>query len=300
MTQEREKGFSLVEIMVAVGMLAAISVGVMQLMHNQQKALSHAEVKTSEIEMVNHVRMILADQDACRETFESYALGDQIPAIKNSIGNDAFQSGETYANGGLRINTIEILDDGVPTDGSLGMAKLRLSLERLKANTGVKQLHRDLTMLVKLDTDTGTVADCYTDEEGLVLTAKIEMCESLDGVYDPDTDKCSLERGGILGVEIDSSFFSPPTCTGRPLRVGISHMSWSGMLYGFHHVPPEQRAEKGVHTAAHLAIRDNKFVMLIIFENSATCHHEYRETYFNGQEWSDCYLIHRDSSGCGP
>ncbi|MBI2520101.1 MAG: type II secretion system protein [Bdellovibrio sp.] len=64
-----ERGFSLVEIMIAAGMLGIISMGVMQMMSNMQRG-QKAIAQTSERESLAYeIRLALRDRTGCRRTF---------------------------------------------------------------------------------------------------------------------------------------------------------------------------------------------------------------------------------------
>ena len=60
------KGFSLVGVMVAVGLLGAVSLGVMHLMKNIQQGQSFAKSSADEIELRTEIRMILDDDKFCK------------------------------------------------------------------------------------------------------------------------------------------------------------------------------------------------------------------------------------------
>ncbi len=60
------KGFSLVGVMVAIGLLGAVSIGVMQLMKNIQQGHSFAKGSSDEIELRTEIRMLLDDDKFCK------------------------------------------------------------------------------------------------------------------------------------------------------------------------------------------------------------------------------------------
>lgn len=78
------QGFSLAEVMVAAGLMGVLSLGVAQIMQNQQKTLVYAETKGEELEIFNRIRILLLDKAACENTFKGVPLGTEIDDIKNS------------------------------------------------------------------------------------------------------------------------------------------------------------------------------------------------------------------------
>ena len=59
-------GFSLVEIMVAVGLLGAISIGIMHVSKQMQTTAVSGETSLEENQLINHISTVLTDVDSCR------------------------------------------------------------------------------------------------------------------------------------------------------------------------------------------------------------------------------------------
>jgi type II secretory pathway pseudopilin PulG len=75
MLRTNQKGFSLVSVMVAVGLLGGVSLAVMQLSQNANQVNNMSQIKTDEIELNQSLRMVLNDPAHCQagilgETFE--------------------------------------------------------------------------------------------------------------------------------------------------------------------------------------------------------------------------------------
>ena len=63
-----QKGFSLIEIMVALGMLGIISLGTMQLMTNMTKGQKGMTFKSNIDQIVNEVKMAMRTEANCTAT----------------------------------------------------------------------------------------------------------------------------------------------------------------------------------------------------------------------------------------
>jgi len=64
-----KKGFSLVEIMVAAGMMSLLALGGMKLMKNQTKSSKTIAQGFEETAILNEIRTLLTDAKSCAETF---------------------------------------------------------------------------------------------------------------------------------------------------------------------------------------------------------------------------------------
>lgn len=94
-----ESGFTIMEGVVAAGLLAGLSVAVV----NLSKNLSKASRKTSQDMSVNSLRMevfsSLKNPDGCSNTLLNLdAIGDTVPVIQNSNGGTIITSGGVYGN----------------------------------------------------------------------------------------------------------------------------------------------------------------------------------------------------------
>jgi len=186
-----EDGFSLAEIVVAAGLLGMLSLGVMQLMKNQQKSFSYAEAKSEEIEIYNQIRILLMNKEACLNTLGGHAVGDSVSEVKNSSNISAFKVGNIYGNRSVKIVSLEIENDTVPAGGGLGQAFLKIKLQRVKKSLSSNIILKKMLLQVATNA-TGAIDECYSDTDQSILTSKQEMCAALNGTYDDTNGKCNL------------------------------------------------------------------------------------------------------------
>ena len=189
---KNEGGFSLAELLVDTGLLAVISLGVMQLMKNQNEVLQTAETKSEELELYNQVRIAMIKKENCQATLNGVALGSEFDEIVDGgSGNILFQVGRKYGTNTIELEKLELIEKDIPAGGGLGTAILKLSIKRLKKKQGANQISRDILLQVKASS-ANLVEECFSDESNTILTAKIESCESLNGIFDPVNEKCNL------------------------------------------------------------------------------------------------------------
>lgn len=76
-----QSGMSIVEIMVALGLLGAVSLGVMKIMDNTQRASKNLETKDEITQLSHELNEILSNASNCHVTFLGKHLGDEVMSI---------------------------------------------------------------------------------------------------------------------------------------------------------------------------------------------------------------------------
>lgn len=181
-----KSGFSLVQVMIAVGLLGMIAVGVMQVSKQMQTTAVSGETSVEEIQLITHISTVLIDSDSCRETFRGLELGKPIDSIKRvkMTGEklEVFKAGEKYGNRSLLLKEMTLT-------GTEGDETLELTLERIKAGvSGAKEIKKRIPL--KLVMKDGKVTDCFNDLSNVTENSIKKSCESVGAEYDPTTQKC--------------------------------------------------------------------------------------------------------------
>lgn len=91
-------GFSLVEIMVAAGMLGVISLGVTQMMSNMTKGQKNFEQDVEVNEINNKLKKALADQSTC-----NYSLVERHRSVVGSLISSASIQGANWGTNSIRL-----------------------------------------------------------------------------------------------------------------------------------------------------------------------------------------------------
>lgn len=135
-----QKGFTLLEVMVAMGIMGVAAVGGMRLMNNQMKSTKTVETRFEYGSIVNDIREILGDKNNCMLTFGptrnvdtsnvegavtsiqqyiNFGLGNQTQTIKY-VSNTNPALATTYGNGNVKILGYKLLNsDNDPSVGVL-------------------------------------------------------------------------------------------------------------------------------------------------------------------------------------
>jgi hypothetical protein len=83
-TSINQRGFSLVQVMIAFGLMGGLAVMMMRLMDNQNKQAKSIELKSEQQEIKNIILKTLDDKTACEATFLGMSPGDDIKQIRLS------------------------------------------------------------------------------------------------------------------------------------------------------------------------------------------------------------------------
>lgn len=165
------KGFSLMEVMIAAGLLGAISLGVMKIMDMQTKSSRQMNNTLTEGEIYRRITTNLADSKACLETLKS-SLSDS-PAIANKSGRPLYFIGQKIDH--ILIRDITFSDN--EGDGQKTVI-INVILERTGTMAGVKVVSK--TFKVDAKFESGAPISCYLDKENLISTTMAEVKTSLE------------------------------------------------------------------------------------------------------------------------
>lgn len=214
---KNNQGFSLVEVMVAAGMLGLLAMAGVKLMQNQNQAMKTIETKSEYNGIMNDIRTILADSNSCRTTLgglnakttpvgaiwqitQVVQTGAGPTNIARYTGNANWQQAPAYGNGKIRIVGIRLDDsatDVETTSGpgpTVGTTNLVITFTA-GLNTQSKQLETfDKNLKLNVTTTAGTtnINDCNSTVADNSLNDMTKACASLNGTYNQATERCIL------------------------------------------------------------------------------------------------------------
>jgi len=242
-----EKGFSLVQVIVAAGLLGGLSLFFMQLVENMGQAQNFAQSKSDEVELKSSIRMILSDEKFCRVSlagngpsglpsspvvFKKQDIDDEDTEgldiafyLSNQAGDTRTLKKFNGANnpgvsdkskfGKLTIKTMKlIMNNGVgsnysdsPAHNDIGV--IRVITEKKVSSTQTRDIIMDFDVNVAMTT--GQVPE--NSGETRILTCLNSKSSQLvvESGFDVVPDECS----GGSKTNYDGSFFCD---TGNPSR----------------------------------------------------------------------------------
>ncbi|MCT4641317.1 MAG: hypothetical protein N4A33_03400 [Bacteriovoracaceae bacterium] len=137
---KNNNGFSLVQVMIASAIAGGLSLVVMNIISNSNKAQKTLEVNQELAEVFSRVSRYIANKDICSRVFQ-VAPGDEIDEFK--IDDDTFtasgivlEKGEEIGNTNVIVERMEILPDVLPITPDQGIydVTFRLTMKRKEGN----------------------------------------------------------------------------------------------------------------------------------------------------------------------
>lgn len=191
------KGMSLIQVMVAVGLTSVVTLGLSQMMVMSTKATKRTEVKMSSFVLINELQTMISVEDTCEYaitgTTQRY---DHSKARPGGDGMDltfrlqdgrVLKSGEQYDQN-LDIARVYIEDSSRQGTSDQYKADLMVTFKpRVQLIGGELKPQQAGTVLLTVDPTTREILSCAKEPE----ISKKQMCETLDGTYDEGSEKCS-------------------------------------------------------------------------------------------------------------
>lgn len=219
-----DKGFSLVEIMVAVAMVGGLALVVMTLKKDTATSTKRLEIASEIISLHNMIGQILLDETACTNTLRNFGVGGggaSVSIIRNAAtpfpGGQMYRTyvnpgDPTYGNGTVRITSINAQLVGAKTtitseaDRARANVRLTITYNRISSLlTGNTTIARELMLSAKVVNSTDVVDTCYSNEGDAIQEAARIACEAIEGVFDAAAQKCDLKNYGVAPAGGDPS-----------------------------------------------------------------------------------------------
>lgn len=159
-----QKGFSLVQVMVAAGLLGGIALIATQLTSNMNKGLKNAESTADVQNLVQQIQRLLANPDNCTPTFIGKNAKETPNAVKFIVDNSAGVAAENYkvishdpkvryGQGQLRIKSYALSEAGDAVDvETLRTTNLIITFDK-GAGGLMKESSKKISLKVEVDGD---------------------------------------------------------------------------------------------------------------------------------------------------
>lgn len=210
---KNSNGFSLLEMVIVLGIMAASATYFMSMQQNIIKAQKSFEVKNDLELMINSMKLNLANEESCINTMDTAAsvgkieTGNSIDKIISSTKSGArelFVKGEEYYNT-IEIEDIKLAEVQINVSGSEKVGQFEFEIHYTKTSP----LLNDSTVYIKkigpFDVQTqmdDTVTKCsgsgaLAAYEGIKDEIKEEMCQEDGGTWDLVAKTCDKPEGGL-------------------------------------------------------------------------------------------------------
>ncbi len=208
----KPNGFSLLEIMVALGLSGIVALAVMQLTKMQSQSSAYFEDRAEEVQLMQRMNHFLSDAAKCEKTF-AYLLGTgTIPKPgdpplelttfvdqnnrKYVLNQDLIVDPGDVSLTRKRLTKVEVRNPrGIGWDtGTSAYVKdrgellLKFFFDRYEQGLGPsKGINKDLFVDV-ITNPSGKVAFCFSDTDSAIKSAHELTCKEMGGEYTEPTD----------------------------------------------------------------------------------------------------------------
>ncbi|MGE3609702.1 MAG: type II secretion system protein J [Bacteriovoracaceae bacterium] len=206
----KESGFSLVQVMVAGGLVAGLGVVVMQLQNNMLNVTKSSEANAEVVELNSELQRTFENSMHCQATFEAKPLDatsrdlDQIVRVrKDGTKMPWYRNGEEFPSRYLKIESM--------TYQETGDEFLKVDVSILKTNKILKGKNNTVKKSYLLEFTKGTdgkIVSC-----GGVIPPELKKGMIIAGCYIGDTVKC---WGGMTAT-IQMAWLCGNSCTLYPV-----------------------------------------------------------------------------------
>lgn len=162
MRKVQNAGFSLVEIMIAAGILAAISAGVMQVMKNMSQSQVKYNADSEAALITNEIVAILSSPANCLATLGGKnAANTAVGAITGITQGAAtkFQAGQRFGDAQVKVNSYALSAAEPDVSIASKTTKLIIRFERKAAQAGTGDVIKKIRMYVDVDGG-GNITSC--------------------------------------------------------------------------------------------------------------------------------------------
>lgn len=194
---KNNSGFTLIEIMIAIGLMGALSMWMMDIFKQQTKNEKTTATNMDIDSIGQEIRNIVADGNSCEKTFKGLAPNKAaaVTEIKKSLSDGSIQSrfkvnDTKIGNSSVLISGYDLKTDEVyliPAGQKNGETTLLINFDRGKMISGSKHKFFKIPLALTLD-EAGNILNCHA----LASTSNLaSLCNAMGRGVDSLNKKCS-------------------------------------------------------------------------------------------------------------
>lgn len=185
-----QRGFSLVEVLISVGLISGVALSVAKLGNDSAKISKTTSTNTEINNFLSEVSYILSDKNSCDATLgANRTVGSAIPSIirvRNGAASTVFEAGaKKYLNGAFSID--RIYTEATPSGADIVFDIKRGSGYELSSNVVKRKIPLKVVM------NGNVIQSCFSDIETLIETAVRAACVGTAARFDETTKQCIHE-----------------------------------------------------------------------------------------------------------
>lgn len=185
------KGFSLVEVMLAAGLASGVALVVAKVAQESNKTTKTMETNIEVTTFLGDIAYILSDKQNCNATVGIGSnIGTPINSIKrfiNGVENNIYET-STPANP-KKYGQSAFIIESITTELNPGGVNLVVEIERVnKAINGARKVKKKIPL--KAVVTGGKIDSCFSDIESMIESAVQQSCRGNSARFDPATKEC--------------------------------------------------------------------------------------------------------------
>ena len=200
---KKQSGMSLIQVIIALGLMSVISLGIAELMVTSTKVTQRYEIKISQLLLINDFQSISSNAAACtqavgppiNQTFNAtQAASANGLDIKFNVAGDIIESDQPITNGlsverlFFKIPSATPITSTATENIYLGKVYINFNVTEGVVGGGLKQKELGSFYLRERINDS-IIIGC--EKEALVPISDV-CINNFDGSFDPETQKCTL------------------------------------------------------------------------------------------------------------
>lgn len=208
-------GFSLIQVMIAVGMLGGVALMVAKLGSDQSKLSKTARTSFDTNELYARFQRFLLNSEICNNSFSGMVVppNGEISVFEIRRGTNTLLTSIAPKNqiGEISIKSMQLSRKDVP-DPSI--VKLIVEIEKVHKETvlGGSTVKREIELDVNIEPFTNKILGCYSHLDNAVNTARELACKDICSTcWDSATKKCNLNGVSIYEDSLDQTLKTSPT-----------------------------------------------------------------------------------------
>ncbi len=214
-----QSGFSLVEVLVSVGILAGAGIMLMQQQDISTKTKQKMNLDQEVDSFVNQIKRTLSEQQNCSVTLKDKKIGDSITKIKlgemiidpgvasPDFGSSypasyldtpfydktIYEAGKDYGNTRIKIEGMKLVEVKNPVTGANFIDAIEIKLtSKAPPLLEVKEFRKNIYILGTKEN--GAYVRCASESLGVIEQLMAQACKSMEAEFNPLTKRCELKN----------------------------------------------------------------------------------------------------------
>lgn len=220
MKLKNQAGFSLVQVLIAAGLIGVVSLGVAQLMVESSRVAKSNQTKIDQMVLVSKVSGILLTEKQCSDAIKNQPYNNALASTKGGQeirlimpDGEVYQKGNTVAGTNLEFHSLKIKNssfvDNLPSGGRIYSAGMSMQLKSNNNLVGGSLYNEKDIANFYITTDAANQLQTCSSQLGVSY-----ICSQLQGgTYDPATHKCTVKPQPKETCDAIKGKFDPKTGT---------------------------------------------------------------------------------------